>query len=44
MCDACLKFGSPWLPTLHGGRKRPVAKAVLGLRVTKPAPAKKRKS
>jgi hypothetical protein len=41
MCDACLQFGSPWLPSLHGGRKRPVAKVVLGLRVKKPAKRKK---
>jgi hypothetical protein len=40
MCDACLQFGTPWLPALHGGRKRPVAKAVLGLRVKKPAKKK----
>jgi len=44
MCDACQQFGSPWLPALHGGRKRPTAKTVLGLRTTKPPAAKKRKA
>ena len=42
MCDACLALGTPWFPALHGGRKRPVAKAVLGLRVKKPVTPKKR--
>ena len=42
MCDACLALGFPWLPSLHGGRKRPVAKAVLGLRTKKPAPKKRK--
>ncbi len=42
MCDACLALGTPWLPALHGGRTRPVAKAVLGLRTKKSASKKKR--
>jgi len=42
MCDACLALGFPWLPSLHRGRKRPVAKAVLGLRTKKPAPKKRK--
>jgi hypothetical protein len=45
MCDACLALGAPWLPALHGGRKRPVARRVeLGLRVKKPAAKKRPKS
>jgi hypothetical protein len=42
MCDACLQLGTSWLPALHGGRKRPTVKAVLGLRTKKSAPEKKR--
>jgi len=41
MCDACLQFGSPWLPALHGGRPRPRAKAVKLKKHRVPPPAGK---